>query len=579
VQLSLEQRLLRLLSREERDEQRNHRELRAQPIELRVLDGECIQGARFLGEDDRGFRFAVADNASKFRPGDPLVASDGLDLERGAPLACGSYDAQTGTLRCEPDPFQRDAAIELVEGRSYVLDRRPFGLQGRLRDAVQAAFRMPFLAKVLTGEHSLAQDEARLLRAREALAAFGLNDAQVAAGAAAIATESLALVQGPPGTGKTRLLAAVTAALCRRTCRIALCAFTHRAVGNALLAIRRAAPELPVYKLASSSSDDHDELRAAGVQIVDARRVKLPEKGCVVAGTCYQLAKLQDRERFHYTVFDEAGQLPIPHALPGMLRAQRWLFFGDHAQLPPVVATAHADRVASVSIFEHLHERYGSHLLDTTYRLNDGVCRVVSESFYGGRLRPAPAAAGRRVPFRGGGRLDEVLDPAHPVVWLRIDHRQPAARSQEEANAVADVVEDLVRQHGVSPREIAVIAPFRGQVRLLRSTIQHKQLAGDDELVVDTVERIQGQEREVVMVSLTAGDAAEAKGRGAFHLSLNRLNVALSRARTKAVLVASAHAFRALPHDADGLRMASRGKELCQRLHQVDLSRLYLACP
>ncbi|MBL8736278.1 MAG: AAA family ATPase, partial [Planctomycetes bacterium] len=525
------------------------------------------------------FRFAVADNASKFRPGDPLVASDGLDLERGAPLACGSYDAQTGTLRCEPDPFQRDAAIELVEGRSYVLDRRPFGLQGRLRDAVQAAFRTPFLAKVLTGEHTLAQDEARLLRAREALAAFGLNDAQIAAGAAAIATESLALVQGPPGTGKTRLLAAVTAALCRRTCRIALCAFTHRAVGNALLAIRAAAPELAVYKLASSSSDDHDELRAAGVQIVDARRVKLPEKGCVVAGTCYQLAKLQDRERFHYTVFDEAGQLPIPHALPGMLRAQRWLFFGDHAQLPPVVATAHADRVASVSIFEHLHERYGSHLLDTTYRLNDGVCRVVSESFYGGRLHPAPAAAARRVPFRGGGRLDEVLDPAHAVVWLRIDHRQPAARSPEEANAVADVVEDLVRHHGVSPREIAVIAPFRGQVRLLRSTIQHKQLAGDDELVVDTVERIQGQEREVVIVSLTAGDAAEAKGRGAFHLSLNRLNVALSRARTKAVLVASAHAFRALPHDADGLRMASRGKELCQRLHQVDLSRLYLAQP
>jgi hypothetical protein len=367
-----------------------------------VLDGECIQGARFLGEDDRGFLFAVADNASKFRPGDPLVASDGLDLDAARRSRAAVYDAQTGTLRCEPDPFQRDAEIDLVEGRSYVLDRRPFGLQGRLRDAVQAAFRTPFLAKVLTGEHALAQDEGALLRAREALAAFGLNDAQIAAGAAAIATESLALVQGPPGTGKTRLLAAVVAALCRRTCRIALCAFTHRAVGNALLAIRAAAPELPVYKLASSSSDDHDELRAAGVQIVDARRVKLPEKGCVVAGTCYQLAKLQDRERFHYTVFDEAGQLPIPHALPGMLRAQRWLFFGDHAQLPPVVATAHADRVASVSIFEHLHERYGSHLLDTTYRLNDGVCRVVSESFYGGRLRRGPGGSGaaRAVPRR-----------------------------------------------------------------------------------------------------------------------------------------------------------------------------------
>ena len=121
-----------------------------------------------------------------------------------------------------------------------------------------------------------------------------------------------------------------------------------------------------------------------------------------------------------------------------------------------------------------------------------------------------------------------------------------------------------------------MIAPFRAQVRQLRTAIQHKELTGSEDLVVDTVERIQGQEREVVIISLTAGDPREVKARGAFHLSLNRLNVALSRARTKAVLVASAHAFLALPHDAEGLRMASRCKELRDRLHAVDLSRLYV---
>jgi DNA replication ATP-dependent helicase Dna2 len=577
VQLTLEQRLLRLLAREERDEQRTNRELRAQPIDARVLEGECIQGAVLLGEHDGTFVFRVADNGSKFRPGDPLVVGDGLDLDRGVPLVCGVYDAPTGELRCETDPFVREQEHELDAGTTYVLDRRPLGLQGRLRDAVRATFASPMLAKVLAGELQMQQHAGRLERATAALAATDLNPAQVRAGAEAIATESLALVQGPPGTGKTRLLAAVVGALCARTCRIALCAFTHRAVGNALLAIRRQAPAIPVFKLASSSSDDHDELRAAGVQIIDARRGKIPDKGVVVAGTCFQLAKLPDADRFHYTVFDEAGQLPIPHALPGMLRAQRWLFFGDHRQLPPVVATAHADRAVAVSIFEHLHAHYGSHLLDTTYRMNDGVCRVVSDSFYDGRVRAAPAAAIRRMPFVPGGRLDDVLDPAHGVVWLRIDHRQPGARSQEEANAVADVVEDLVRRHGVPTAEIAVIAPFRAQVRLLRSAIEHKALPGIEALVVDTVERIQGQEREVVVVSLTAGDPAESKGRGAFHLSLNRLNVALSRARTKAILVASAHAFAALPHDADGLRMASRCKELRDRMTSVDLSRVYIA--
>lgn len=576
VQLTLEQRLLRLLVREERDEQRSHREMRAQPIDARVLEGECIQGAVLLREHEGSFVFEVADNGSKFRPGDPLVVGDGIDLEHGAPLVCGVYDASSGQLRCEPDAFVRGAEIELEPGATYVIDRRPLGLQGRLRDAVRAAFQWPLLAKVLAGEHVPRHDEGRRQRALTMLAATGLNPAQVQAGAAAIATESMALVQGPPGTGKTRLLAAVVAALCARTCRIALCAFTHRAVGNALLAIKRQAPDLPVFKLASSSGEDHEELRAAGVQIVDARRGKIPDRGVVVAGTCFQIAKLPDNDKFHYTVFDEAGQMPIPHALPGMLRAQRWLFFGDHQQLPPVVATAHADRTAAVSIFEHLHARYGSHLLDTTYRMNDGVCRLVSDSFYGGRIHAAPEAAARRLQFRPGGRLDDVLAPEHGVVWLRVDHHQPGARSPEEANAVADVVEDLVRRHGIPAAEIAVIAPFRAQVRLLRSAIEHKQLPNLAGLVVDTVERVQGQEREVVIVSLTAGDPAESRSRGAFHLSLHRLNVALSRARTKAVLVASAHAFAALPHDADGLRMASRCKELRDRMTTVDLTRLYV---
>ncbi len=577
MDLSFEQRLLRFLAREERDEQRSSRELRSQPVELRVLEGECIHGAKFLGEDGDSFVFAVADNASKFRPGDPLIVGDGVDLDHGTPLVCGEYDATAARLVLDPDPFARDVETGLRPGAEYVIDRRPLGLQGRLRDAVRASFADPWLAGVLAGKHRIARDEGRLERARRHLAAAGLNEAQVEAGAAAIATDSLALVQGPPGTGKTRLLAHVIAALCGAGCRIAVSAYTHRAVDNALLAIRRAAPSLPLFKLASTSNDGRDALRDAGVQVVDARRAKLPEKGVVVGGTCFQIAKLDDDVRCHYTVFDEAGQLPIPHAMPGMLRSRRWLFFGDHHQLPPVVTTANADREAAASIFEHLHARYGSQLLDTTYRMNDGVCAVVSRTFYGGKVRAAPTAAARRMPFVPGGRLDEVLDPAQPVVWLRLDHQQPGQRSPEEAAAIADLVDDLVRRHGVPTAEIAVIAPFRAQVRLLRSAIQHKELAGTDELCIDTVERVQGQEREVVLVSLTAGDPRESRGRGAFHLSIQRLNVALSRARTKAVLVASSFAFRAMPHDADGLRMASRCMELRDGVPAVDLSTLYVA--
>jgi DNA replication ATP-dependent helicase Dna2 len=575
VPTTLEERLLRMLDREEREELRTHRELRAQPVDVRVGEGECIAGARYLGERNGGHGFAVAENLSRFRPGDLLVVGDGLDLERAAPLVCGAFDAAQGVLVCAVDPYMRGRPPRFDVGSEYVVDRRPRTQQGRLREAVRAAFATPRLAAVLTGDHVVTADAGRHARAVEALAGCGLNDAQVDAGAAAIATESLALVQGPPGTGKTRLLAAVVAALCKRGCRVALCAFTHRAVDNALLAIRREAPDVGLVKLAAGAADAARALRGAGVESADAKSLRAAPAGVVVAGTCFQIDKLDVPGGFHYAVFDEAGQMPVPHALPAMARARCWLFFGDHMQLPPVIARVDADPQASQSVFEFLHARHGGRMLDVTYRMNAGVCRVVSETFYGGRLRPAPDAAGRRMPFVPGGKLDEALDPAHGVTWLRIDHHQPGQRSPEEVAAVGDLLDDLVRRHGVPPHEIAVIAPFRAQVSQLRAAIDRRHLAGGAAIVCDTVDSIQGQEREVVIVSLTVGDVTEARVRGGFHLSLNRLNVALSRARTKAVLVASANAFLALPDDPSGLRHASRCKELRARLHEVDLTRLY----
>lgn len=143
---------------------------------------------------------------------------------------------------------------------------------------------------------------------------------------------------------------------------------------------------------------------------------------------------------------------------------------------------------------------------------------------------------------------------------------------------MADVVADLVRQHGLLPADVAVIAPFRSQVRAVRSALQHKGIQGSELIVVDTVDRIQGQEREVVVISLATGDPDQTRSRnGAFHLSENRLNVAISRARTKVVLVASSHAFAALPSDALGLRAASKSRDLRDRLVAFDYTALYCA--
>jgi DNA replication ATP-dependent helicase Dna2 len=582
MQLSFEQRLQRFLAREDDDEERSFRELHSQPVELRVIEGECIAAARYLGDGDGALRFAVADNPAKFREGDAVWVSDGHDLADAAPMTYLGFDAAEQVLRIGQDRFRRGSAVRFEEGVDYVVDRRSLGMRGRLSEVVASAFIDERVSAVLQGDLAAEWDEARQLRAAEHLRQRGLNDAQVAAGARAIAADTLQLIQGPPGTGKTRLLAEVLAALCAKGCRVSLCAFTHRGVDNALLAVQQAlvragCSDVALIKLGNSNRGSDQQLRRRGIQLLDPRRGRLPATHTVVAGTCYQLLKLHEREQFHYTVFDEAGQLPIPHALPGMMRSQRWLFFGDHQQLPPVVTAHHEDRSASASVFAHLHERYGAALLDVTYRMNEPVCDLVSKTFYGGRLHSAQEASGREMPYSSGGRLDEVLDPEHAVVWLRIDHRQPGSRSTEEANAAADVVEDLVRRHGIPARDIAVIAPFRAQLRMMRSALQHKQLPGAEDLTVDTVERIQGQEREVVVLSLTAGDQTSGSSRGTFHLNENRLNVAISRARTKVVMIASGYVFDAIPKDVSGLRSVSKARELRDRMHQVDLTHLYVS--
>ncbi len=574
MDLTLEQRLLRFLSREEEDEARSSRDLRALPADERVLEGECIQNAVLTEQRGELFTFEVPENLSKFRRGDALCVGNGSDFEDTRHVVYRGYDAENRLLVLERDRFAR-GEIAFEAGATYCVDRRPLGLRGRLQDVVRSGFAEPAVAQVLAGEDLPARDPQRYERALEGLGSRGLNDSQLAAGADAIATERLCLIQGPPGTGKTRLLAEMLSVLCGAGCRIALTAFTHRAVDNVLRTMRRVDPRVPLIKLGVPSARDA-ELRRAGVSFLDPRQSsRLPTKGVLIAGTCFQLAKLPSRASFHYTVFDEAAQLPIPHAIAGMLLSRRWIMLGDHRQLPPVVTARHADREVTTSVFEHLHERYDGHLLDVTYRMNDQLCDVIGGTFYDGRIGSDSTAAGRRMSFEPGGALDEVLDPERSAVLARVDHLQPGMRSVEEATLVADLTAELLQRHRIPVSELAIVSPFRAQIRMIRSALQRKGIANVDQITIDTVERIQGQEREVVIVSLAVGDPDTLHARASFFFSTKRLNVALSRARSKFVLVASRGAFEALPSDPESLRAASTFKRLFAVLPQVDLTKVY----
>ena len=135
----------------------------------------------------------------------------------------------------------------------------------------------------------------------------------------------------------------------------------------------------------------------------------------------------------------------------------------------------------------------------------------------------------------------EILDPAKPLVFVEMDHCATRRHSNEEATLVADLLVD-VRRSGLSLSEVAVVVPFRRQARRIRMILNARAAILPQDLtacVIDTVERMQGQEREAIIVSMAASEPNYVESLLEFLLQPQRLNVAVTRARSKVVIIAS----------------------------------------
>ncbi len=561
-------RLERLLHRERSRAHAEHRGRMALPVEDRVERGESITGLQWLGEERETIRLACAENLSKYRPGDALLLRNesedrGRDDGAGILVTYTAYDEREGTLRVERDRYGPSGTVD----RAGFLQLDPVSVtltdlslealealrRGASREAETARAVLERRAEVKTDK------EARALALRDMRRGLPLDATQSEAFVAALSTLPVALIQGPPGTGKTWLLANAVAALARRGERVLVTAFTHRAVNHALRKVAEAAPDLRVVKAGRDSATE--ELRGTPVgRAASLRRIE-PTPGTVAGATVYGARAGWDSTPFDRVVFDEAAQIPISAAASAMLLAPRYLLVGDHRQMGPIARGDEDDPLATRSLFEHLAASYAPLLLRTTYRMNRGILAFPSAAFYGGLLEPSADAAARRFEAVPGGAFDAVFDSERPAVLVLLAHEGFRTRSEPEADLVARMVVDLMARQGIGADRLAVVAPYRAQLRLVRTLVRrglHAAGAPPGPLpVIDTVERIQGQEREVVIVSMTASDPDVLAGeQSAFFFSPNRLNVTLTRARTKLVVVASEAVFRAWPRDLGALRDA-----------------------
>ncbi len=547
---------LKMLIRQESQQQREHLERQwSLPLGERVRKGYTLEGLNFIriNEHTGHLVFKCLTNHSRFREGDYLF------LHKSHPLLEPVMEV---ILEVDEEQYLEfslsggNLTRFIEEPTGWIADEGYMDFSGYYLDALaEVADRNVGRQRILPlilGERGPQLDFSAYERGWTQAIEVGLNESQAEALGQAYATDLTYLIQGPPGTGKTLVLAHLVQMLVEEGERVLVTALTHRAIHNALNKIAQVAGEdLPVCKIGQAA-------RADGLRVKSFENFTQSQFGTIPDGYAIGATPFATRTdrlaevEFDTVIFDEASQITLPLAIMGMLAARRYIFIGDDRQLPPVVTNLKDDLpLARTSIFGYLAGRGYETMLTDTYRMNDTLTAWPSRNFYDSKLRPAPGIGARRLSLASvDAQWQRILDPDHPAVFVDLFTRNTTVRSYQEADVVVDLVLALLRT-GLQPLEIGVIAPYRAQGReirnRLRRVISDREIRRD--LVIDTVERMQGQEREVVIFSMTTSSPRFAADLAAFYFQAERLNVTITRPRTKLIIVGSSAVLRAQPED------------------------------
>lgn len=369
---------------------------------------------------------------------------------------------------------------------------------------------------------------------------------------------SYVAVQGPPGAGKTFLASHVIARLVAEGAKVGVVAQSHAVIENLMLACcaRDGFDVSRAVRLRGKSVTPD----APWSEVSDSELVELISGagGLLFGGTVwdYVSERRVPAGSLDVLVVDEAGQFSLTNTVAAARAARSVLLLGDPQQLPQVSTGVHPYPV-DVSALGWLSDgaaaldpRFG-YFLGESWRMDSALCERVSWLSYDGALASAAATAGRTL---------QGVEPG--VVSYPVEHVGCSVRSVQEAQAVVDCVRELLGREwvpaaGAEPRPLAaedciVVAAYNAQVDCVREALIVAGLADSSGagVRVGTVDKFQGQEAAVVLVSLASSRVDSGRGTG-FVLSPNRLNVAVSRGQWQAVLVHSPWVARSVPQDVE----------------------------
>ncbi len=458
--------------------------------------------------------------------------------------------------------IKRGANRDALPGRLSLLPRGPIGN----RVLAEAIYRVA--ASVIAGDGKFAAVEALLRRTSP------LSNQQLQPQATDdrnpyildLATQmdgGVLFLQGPPGAGKTYTASHVIVGLMAQGYRVGVSSNSHKAIHNLLTAVESVAAEQDltfsgVKKATAGKEGSHFEGRCIR-SVTD--NGKVGRQAQLLAGTAWLFARAQHEQALDYLFVDEAGQVSLANLVAMGTAAQNLVLVGDQMQLSQPIRGAHPGN-SGLSALDHLLqgraviEPSRGVFLDTTWRMHPSVCRFISEAVYEGKLR-SHADNDRQQIILNGSAHPQLL--SHGIRFLPVEHVGCSQRSDEEAEVLAELYDSLLEQsfsdrNGqisiLTPYDILVVTPYNVQANALAQQLPAGARVG-------TVDKFQGQEAPVVLVSMCTSGSEDLPRNVEFLYSTNRLNVAISRARSLAVVLASPGLLKLPCRTVEQMRMVN----------------------
>ena len=392
------------------------------------------------------------------------------------------------------------------------------------------------------------------------------------------------VIQGPPGTGKTHTASRVIASLLAAGQKIGVASNSHKAVMNLLIAcgeaVRESGGRLQGVKVGGEAEGilfaDNPDFQHAS----DSSVAQSSYRGGVIGGTAWLFTRPEWNDALDFLFIDEAGQVSLANAIAMARCAKNLVLLGDQMQLEQPVQGSHPGDAGLSALqyalkdteanrpdaprFHAVVPRDAGLFLGESRRMHPSVCRFISDSIYGGRLGSHADCGRQRIALPAGAAGRIACE--NGICFSAVEHDGNVQQSDEEVARVVAIYEELIGRmytgkdgttKPLALNDFLFIAPYNAQVRALQASLPSGARVG-------SVDRFQGQEAPVCILSLCSS-YGEYGSRGlAFILDRNRVNVAISRAQCLAVVVADPRIAGSIPGSLEEMMLLNLFCKLVQ---------------